>query len=88
MVQGLAKSEVIKQFAIKKDDSGSPEVQVALLTQKILNLSEHMKNNKHDFTSKRGLLIMVARRRKLLDYLKRSNVKRYTTLISALGIRK
>lgn len=83
-----ARADVIKEYATKKDDTGSPEVQVALLTQRINQLSEHMQTHKKDFHSRRGLLAMVARRRKLLDYLKRKDRKRYEDLIKRLGLRR
>lgn len=82
------KQEVIKEFETAKDDTGSPEVQVAVLSERINNLTEHFKSHKHDHHSRRGLLIMVGRRRRLLDYLKRKDEKRYTTLIKKLGLRK
>lgn len=82
------KAEVIKSNQNSANDTGSPEVQIAILTERITNLAAHMQNNKKDVSSRRGLLIMVANRRKLLDYLKRVDVKRYQTLIAKLGIRK
>lgn len=82
------KQEVIAENETKKGDTGSPEVQVAILTERINNLSEHMQGHKHDFHSRRGLLAMVAKRRKLLDYLKSKNEGRYQDLIKRLGIRR
>ena len=82
------KTEVIKQFATGKDDTGSPEVQVAILTDRINALTEHFKTHKKDHHSRRGLLIMVGRRRSLLDYLKRKDSARYSEVISKLGLRK
>ena len=82
------KQEVIKEYATKKDDTGSPEVQVAILTNRIEELSKHMQEHKKDFHSRRGLLAMVAKRRKLLDYLKRNDEERYQKLIKSLGIRR
>lgn len=82
------KTNVIKKYATKKDDTGSPEVQVAILTSRIEELSEHMRTHKKDFHSRRGLLSMVAKRRKLLDYLKRKDEDRYQKLIKSLGIRR
>lgn len=82
------KKEVIESNATKKGDTGSPEVQVAILTERINNLSSHMQSNKKDFSSRRGLLKMVATRRKLLDYLKRKNESGYQALIEKLGIRR
>jgi small subunit ribosomal protein S15 len=82
------KQQVIADNATKKGDTGSPEVQIAILTERINNLSAHMQTNKKDFGSRRGLLKMVATRRKLLDYLKRKNEKAYQALIEKLGIRR
>ncbi|MBL8637992.1 MAG: 30S ribosomal protein S15 [Alphaproteobacteria bacterium] len=82
------KAEVIKSNQTSANDTGSPEVQIAILTERITNLAAHMQHNKKDVCSRRGLLIMVANRRKLLDYLKRVDVKRYQVLIAKLGIRK
>lgn len=87
-IKAEKKQEVIESNATKKGDTGSPEVQVAILTERINNLSEHMQANKKDFSSRRGLLKMVANRRSLLDYLKRKDVKRYASLIEKLGIRR
>lgn len=82
------KQQLIKEYAINKDDTGSAEVQVAILTTRINNLTEHFKINAKDHHSRRGLLILVGRRRRLLDYLKRSSFSRYESLISKLGLRK
>ncbi len=82
------KNELITQFKQHDSDTGSPEVQVALLTERITNLTEHLKGNKQDHHSRRGLLKMVGKRRKLLDYLKREDLNRYRDLIQRLGIRK
>lgn len=82
------KQDVIKEYATKKDDTGSPEVQVAILTNRIEELSKHMQEHKKDFHSRRGLLAMVAKRRKLLDFLKRKDEDRYQKLIKSLGIRR
>jgi len=82
------KTEVIAEYATKKGDTGSPEVQVAILTNRINTLSEHMQGNKKDFHSRRGLLAMVAKRRKLLDYLKGKDQGRYEDLIKRLGVRR
>ena len=82
------KTELVKEYATKEGDTGSPEVQVAILSERIVNLTEHMKIHKHDFHSRRGLLMLVGQRRRLLDYLKRKNAERYTTLIGRLGIRR
>lgn len=82
------KEELVKKFKTSELDTGSPEVQVSLLTRRIEDLTEHFKTNKNDKHSQRGLIKMVNRRRKLLDYLKRNDLGRYQTLIGALGIRK
>jgi small subunit ribosomal protein S15 len=82
------KAELVKEFATGEGDTGSPEVQVAILTERITNLTEHMKINKQDFHSRRGLLMMVSKRRRLLDYTKGKSVDRYKTLIERLGIRR
>ena len=81
-------AEVVKDNARAAKDTGSPEVQVALLTSRISYLTDHFKSNKKDHHSRRGLLAMVSQRRKLLDYLKRNNVERYQALIARLGLRK
>ena len=81
------KAELIKEYGQKEGDTGSPEVQVAILTTRILNLTEHLKTHKKDFHSRRGLLIMVGQRRRLLDYLQSRNEARYSDLISRLGLR-
>ena len=83
-----AKAGIVKEHARAANDTGSPEVQVALLTSRISYLTDHFKTNKKDHHSRRGLLAMVSQRRKLLDYLKRNNVERYQSLIARLGLRK
>ena len=82
------KQGLIKEFAVKKGDTGSPEVQVAILTERITNLTEHLKIHKKDFHSRRGLLMMVGQRRRLLDYVKTKQVKRYEDLIKRLDLRR
>lgn len=82
------KNEVIDEFRRDKNDTGSPDVQIAVLTERINNLSQHMQANKQDFSSRRGLLAMVARRRKLLDYVRKHDEARYQDLIKRLGIRR
>ena len=82
------KGELITQYATHQGDTGSPEVQVAILTERIANLTEHLKIHSKDFHSRRGLLIMVGQRRRLLDYLKRKEAGRYETLIKSLGLRR
>jgi len=83
-----SKKEVISEFAKTKNDSGSTEVQCAVITKQIENLTEHLKIHKKDFSSRRGLLILVGRRRRLLDYLKATEVSRYEALIKKLELRK
>ena len=83
-----SKSEIIAEYRLSETDTGSPEVQVALLTERINHLTEHMKANKHDFHSNRGLLKMVGRRRNLLAYLQKKDIERYRALIAKLGLRK
>ncbi len=82
------KAELIKEFGRTDGDPGSPEVQVSILTERIRNLTEHLKEHKKDFHSRRGLLIMVGQRRGLLDYLRRKNQTRYEDLIKTLGLRR
>lgn len=82
------KLEIIEQYKTHEGDTGSPEVQVALLTERINHLNEHLKVHKGDHHSRRGLLMMVGQRRGLLDYLKQKDIERYRELIKALGIRK
>ncbi len=82
------KQELIKKFAVKENDTGSPEVQVAILTERIRNLTDHMNQHKKDFHTRRGLVAMVSQRRKLLDYLKGQQVARYETVIKELGLRR
>ena len=82
------KEELVKEFATKEGDTGSPEVQVAILTERITNLTEHLKTHAKDFHSRRGLLMMVGQRRRLLDYVKKKETKRYENLIKRLGIRR
>lgn len=82
-----SKQEIIAEYATHEGDTGSPEVQIALLTKRIINLTEHMKANKHDYHSQRGLLLMIGKRRRLLAYLKKDDIDRYRTLIGSLGLR-
>ena len=88
MLKREQKEAIIKEYAIKEGDTGSVEVQVALLTEEIKILTEHLKTNIHDFHSKRGLLMKVGKRRSLLEYLKKTDVNRYRELIKRLGLRK
>ncbi len=87
-VMDMSKDEIIAKFGRSSGDTGSPEVQIALLTNRILNLTEHMKEHKQDFHSRRGLIMMVGQRRRLLDYLKKKDAARYTAILEPLGLRK
>lgn len=82
------KQELISEYKAKDGDTGSPEVQVAILSERIRNLTDHLQTHKKDFHSRRGLLVMVGQRRRLLDYLKRKNNARYEALINRLGLRR
>jgi small subunit ribosomal protein S15 len=82
------KAELIKTYAIKDGDTGSPEVQIAILSERIKNLTEHLGSHNKDFHSRRGLLMMVGQRRRLLEYLKRENAKRYETVLERLDLRR
>jgi len=82
------KREIVSKYKAHESDTGSPEVQVALLTKKIDELTEHLKKHKKDHHTRRGLLMKVGKRRRLLDYLKKEDVKRYRTLIKELGLRR
>ncbi|HHT15165.1 MAG: 30S ribosomal protein S15 [Christensenellales bacterium] len=82
------KAEIIAKFARQEGDTGSPEVQVAILTERINHLNEHLKANRKDHHSGRGLLLMVGRRRGLLDYLMKTDIERYRSLIAELGLRR
>jgi small subunit ribosomal protein S15 len=82
------KQEILTDFRTHDSDTGSPQVQIALLTRRILDLTEHFKIHKKDNNSRRGLLILVSRRRKLLDYLKRENINEYHEIIKKLGLRR
>ena len=84
----MTKAEIIAKYAIHEGDTGSPEVQIALLTERINHLNEHLKSNKNDHHSRRGLLLMVGQRRGLLEYLKKTDIERYRTLVAQLGLRK
>lgn len=87
-LQDEKKQQIIKEYATAANDTGSPEVQVALLTGRIKELSKHLENHVKDHHSRRGLLIMVNRRRRLLDYMKRSEFGRYEAIIKRLGLRR
>ncbi len=80
--------EVVTEFGLKEGDTGSPEIQVALLTEEINLLNEHLKLHKHDYHSRRGLLMKVGKRRSMLDYLKKTSIERYAALIKKLGLRR
>ncbi|MCH2549775.1 MAG: 30S ribosomal protein S15 [Alphaproteobacteria bacterium] len=82
------KAEVIKEYQTKENDTGSPEVQIAVLTERIINLTEHLKSHAKDHHSRRGLLLMVGQRRRLLDYTQRKSEERYQNLINRLGLRR
>ena len=84
----MEKNEIIAKYATHEGDTGSPEVQIALLTQRINHLNEHLKQHKQDNHSRRGLLKMVGKRRGLLDYLKAKDIARYRAIVEALGLRK
>ena len=82
------KQALIGEYGMKAGDTGSPDVQVAILSERIRNLTDHLGTHRKDFHSRRGLLVMVGQRRRLLDYLKRSDAERYTSLIGRLGLRR
>ncbi len=88
MISREKKAEIIKQYGRTPEDTGSPEVQIALLTERISELNDHLKSNKKDHHSRRGLLKMVGQRRNLLEYLKKTNIEGYRELIERLGLRK
>ena len=87
-INAEAKSKVVSEFKRSENDTGSPEVQVALLTARIQHLTDHFKKHKHDHQSRRGVLRMVNQRRSLLDYLKKTEIQRYRDLIERLGLRR
>ncbi|MFQ3622700.1 MAG: 30S ribosomal protein S15 [Acetobacteraceae bacterium] len=82
------RTALIKEYAIHEGDTGSPEVQIALLSERIRNLTDHLKDHAKDFHSRRGLLMMVGQRRRLLDYVRRKDAQRYKALIDRLGLRR
>ena len=88
MINQIKKAEIIKEYQLKEGDTGSPEVQIAILTYRINDLNEHLQIHKKDHHSRRGLLKMVGQRRNLLNYLRGSDLERYRTIISRLGLRK
>lgn len=87
-VANMSKQEIIAEYALSEGDTGSPEVQIALLTGRISHLTEHLKDHKHDHHSRRGLLLLVGQRRRLLNYLQNSEIERYRSLIERLGLRR
>ncbi len=88
MLEKAAKQAIMAEYATKEGDTGSPEVQIAVLTEQINRLTEHMKEHKHDYHSHRGLMRMIGKRRNLLTYLKGKDLNRYTALITKLNLRK
>jgi small subunit ribosomal protein S15 len=87
-LEAEVKTKIIKEYATGEADTGSPEVQVAMLTKRIQDLTEHLRTHKHDHHSRRGLLLLVGRRRRLMTYLQRKDVERYRTLRDRLGLRR
>lgn len=87
-INSAKKKELIKKYAVKEGDTGSPEVQCAILTTRIANLTEHFKSHKKDFHSRRGLLMLIGARKRLLTFLRKKDESRYINLIKNLGIRK
>jgi len=87
-LDAASKQRIMTEYATVEGDTGSPEVQVAMLTQRIKDLTEHLKEHKHDHHSRRGLLILVGQRRRLLQYLQRTDISRYRSLIERLGLRR
>ncbi|HEY6793057.1 MAG TPA: 30S ribosomal protein S15 [Kineosporiaceae bacterium] len=87
-LDAATKQRIMAEYATTQGDTGSPEVQVAMLTQRIKDLTEHLKEHKHDHHSRRGLLILVGQRRRLLQYLQRTDITRYRSLIERLGLRR
>ena len=87
-IDAAKKKEIISDYATNDGDTGSPEVQVALLTHRIKNLTEHLKTHKHDHHTRRGLLLLVGQRRRLLNYLQKNDINRYRSLVERLGLRR
>jgi small subunit ribosomal protein S15 len=87
-LDAATKQKIMSEYATREGDTGSPEVQVAMLTRRIKDLTEHLKEHKHDHHSRRGLLILVGQRRRLLQYLQRTDITRYRSLIERLGLRR
>ena len=88
MITKEEKQQIIEKYAVHEGDTGSPEVQIAILTHRIVTLNEHLKNNKQDHHSRRGLLKMVGHRRNLLGYLQKKDIERYRAIVEKLGLRK
>jgi small subunit ribosomal protein S15 len=88
MISKEMKAEIIKEYGLKEGDTGSPEVQIAILTERIKELTEHLKENKKDNHSRRGMYMMVGQRRGLLEYLRKKDINRYRALIEKLGLRR
>ncbi|NJC68256.1 30S ribosomal protein S15 [Planosporangium thailandense] len=87
-LEAAVKQQIMTEYATAEGDTGSPEVQVAMLTRRIADLTEHLKTHKHDHHSRRGLLLLVGRRRRLLNYLQKTDIARYRSLIERLGLRR
>jgi len=87
-LEAAVKQSIMTEYATHEGDTGSPEVQIAMLTRRILDLTEHLKEHKHDHHTRRGLLLLVGRRRNLLNYLQRVDIERYRSLIERLGLRR
>ncbi|SIO87293.1 30S ribosomal protein S15 [Nocardiopsis sp. JB363] len=87
-IDTATKEKIVAEYGIKEGDTGSPEVQIALLTHRITELTEHLKDHKHDHHSRRGLLLLVGRRRRLLKYVAKQDITRYRSLIERLGLRR
>jgi small subunit ribosomal protein S15 len=87
-LDAVVKNQIIAEYATSEGDTGSPEVQVAMLTKRIKDLTEHLKEHKHDHHSRRGLLLMVGQRRRLLKYMQKTDITRYRALIERLGLRR
>ncbi|PID95976.1 MAG: 30S ribosomal protein S15 [Actinomycetales bacterium] len=87
-LDSATKQQIIKDYATKEGDTGSPEVQVAMLTQRIKDLTEHVREHQHDHHSRRGLLLLVGRRKRMLRYLEATDIERYRSLIKRLGLRR
>ena len=87
-LESALKKQIMTEYATVEGDTGSPEVQIAMLTQRILDLTEHSREHKHDHHSRRGLLLLVGQRRRLLNYLNKSDIERYRSIIERLGLRR